>query len=278
MSRWAPCMLSLTHTPSSRLAPFVERLWMLGDAPPHARECIVPTGTVELVVNLHDDRIDIYDSCDAEQPRRYSGAVVSGVYGRSFVIDTTSHASIVGVHFKPGGAYPFFGVRTDELADDHVDLDALWGRTARTLRDRLCEVTSPIERFRILEGALLSHLAARVHPREAVRDAVASLVRGATAVADIAERAGVSHRHFIDVFSAEVGMAPKLFSRVQRFQRAKSMLERGAEPRFSQVALASGYCDQSHLIRDFVALSGLTPLEHVRRRNDRVKVDHVALF
>ena len=45
----------------------------------------------------------------------------------------------MGVHFKPGGAFPFLGLPAGELADTHVDLEALWGSFANRLRERICE-------------------------------------------------------------------------------------------------------------------------------------------
>src|SRR6187549_2802297 len=94
------------HTPGAPLSAFVANLWSLSDAPSHARERIVPSGTLELVINLDQDEFRIYDSLETSQFRRFSGAIVSGAYDSFFVIDTAQHASIIGVHFKPSGALP----------------------------------------------------------------------------------------------------------------------------------------------------------------------------
>src|SRR3954471_24964068 len=95
-----------TYRPGPLLADFVAHIWALHDAPGHSRERIVPSGTLELVANLHEDAARIYDPALGVW-RRHSGAVVSGAYRRYFLIDTRVHASIVGVNFKPGGAWPF---------------------------------------------------------------------------------------------------------------------------------------------------------------------------
>jgi AraC-like DNA-binding protein len=270
-------MLSFVHTPEPALSACVDNLWSFSDAPPHAKERIVPSGTLELVINLHEDEIRIYDSATTERCRRFSGAIVSGAYRHSFVIDTREHTSIIGVHFKPGGARPFLGIRADELADAHIDLEALWGPRAKALRERLCDAGPPARRFRLLEEALIARLFRPLEQRNVVRCAVGCLARGGTSVAKIAERVGLSHRRFIEVFGAEVGMTPKLFGRVRRFHRALSLAERTAAPDWAQIALECGYYDQAHLIRDFVTLSGFTPVDYLRRRNDRVKANHVAL-
>ena len=68
------------------------------------------------------------------------------------------HASIIGVHFRPGRAIPVLGVPVSELADAHVDLESLWGRAAAELRERLCKAATPEKRFAVLEEVLLGRL------------------------------------------------------------------------------------------------------------------------
>ncbi|HJZ58304.1 MAG TPA: DUF6597 domain-containing transcriptional factor [Gemmataceae bacterium] len=147
-----------SHTPAPPLGQFVERFWSCADTPEHTRERILPSGTIELVVNLCDDEIRVYDPSNPGRCRRLSGTVVSGAYGGYFVIDPSQHASIAGVHFRPGGAFPFLGIPAGELVDTHVDLEALWGRPAVELRERLCEADTPAERFALLEQALAARV------------------------------------------------------------------------------------------------------------------------
>jgi AraC-like DNA-binding protein len=267
-------VLSLFHEPAPPLRDFVEHLWLFSDVPPHGRERIVPTGSFELVVNLEDDLIRIYAAPEAIRSRRFSGALVSGAYSRFFVIDTQAHASIIGVHFKPGGAYPFLHARADELSDTHVELDAIWGPAAKVLRERLCEARTPKARFELLEHALLDRLVDAHTARDRVQYAIERLANGAR-VTTTADEVGLCHRRFIQVFSARVGMTPKVFGRVQRFQRALSSMKGSAS--WAELAVCSGYFDQSHMIREFVALSGLTPAEYHIQDSERVKVNHVAL-
>jgi hypothetical protein len=64
----------------------------------------------------------------------------------------------MGIHFKPGGAFPFLGLSADELADTHIDLDDVWGRYAREIRERLSLAQPARSRFHLLEKILLSRL------------------------------------------------------------------------------------------------------------------------
>jgi AraC-like DNA-binding protein len=255
----------VSRAPRPVLASSLDRLWFVSDPAPHPRGRVLPSGTLELVVNLAEDEIRICDPTAPGGVRRYAGAVVSGALTSSFGTDPRADASIIGVHFKPGGAFPFLGVSAFELADAHVDLEALWGRRARSLRDRLG--AAPLrEKFTILEDALLDCLVRPVRRHPVVPFALAELSRSNVAVGTLAAQAGLSHRRLVEVFRAEVGMTPKTFSRVRRFERAVARARgSAAAPDWASLAVECGYFDQSHMIRDFVALSGLTPLEVFRR-------------
>lgn len=271
-------MVYEAHVPRPPLGAFVENLWALCDTPAHAREQIVPSGTLELVINLREDEFRIYEPEGGRPPKRFRGAIVSGAYSGPFVIDTQAHASIIGVHFAPGGALPFLGVPPGHLADTHLMLETLWpAREASELRERLCAAQTTSTRFRILEDALLARLRRPFKRHRAVRAALEQFAQPGVAVATIAARVGLSHRRLIELFTAEVGVPPKLFGRLQRFQRTMSVLRDVPAGRWAEVALACGYCDQSHLIRDFKSLSGFSPADLVRHRNEEVKENHVVL-
>jgi AraC-like DNA-binding protein len=273
-------MLHLHHTPSPPLDDFVEDLWLYeGYAHPHSRERILPSGTLELVINLREDELRIYGAAQPERCRRFPGALVSGAYGGFFVSDGAEEASIMGVHFRPAGAFPFLGLPAGELVDTHVDLETLWGRAAAVeLRERLCATPALAERFRLLEKALASRLLRPPEHHYAVPAALEAFGRThvRAAVRDVARRVGLSERRFIQVFKAETGLTPKLFCRVLRFQRAREMAQRDASPDWARVASECGYFDQSHLIRDFQAFSGFSPAEYLRHQNSlRLRGQHI---
>jgi len=259
-----------SYVPAPPLAAFVEDFWLYEDyRPRHLMERILPSGTTELVINLREDELRIYDRVRPGSCERFSGAVVSGPYARFFVIDTAEEASLLGVHFRNGGAFPFFGLPVSELVNTHVELEALWGRAGRELRERLLGATRPIDRFRVLEAALVRRLLGISSRAAVVPYALAALGREtATPVHDVAQRTGLSHRRFIEVFKTEVGLTPKLFQRVQRFHRVLRHVQRTPTVQWSRVAVDGGFFDQSHLVRDFVEFSGFTPAELARHLHD----------
>lgn len=261
-------MLFRSHVPRAPLSEFVEDFRLYEDyAGRHGREMILPSGTFELVINLLDDELRIYDPSDPGRCRRFAGALVSGPYARPFMTDTAEEAAILQVHFRPGGAAPFLGLPARELVNSHVDLRTLWGSEAPVLRERLCALRGPAERFRLLEATLLARLPEHVGRHGATRLALATLTRshGRARVRDLAQAADMSQRRLVDVFAADVGLTPKLFARIRRFQHSVALAQRETEVDWAELALACGYFDQAHLVRDFVEFSGLSP-GRLRRR------------
>jgi AraC-like DNA-binding protein len=227
---------------------------------------LVPSGTLDLVVNLLDDRL-LIDDPHSGGCRAVSGAAAAGAYGRYLVWNNRHlrRSSVVGVHFRPGGALPFLGAPPRELANRHVDLELLWGRRAASeLRERLCAATTSRQRFEVLGAALRSRLPAEVPGHRAVPAALEQLARPGCTVGEVAASVGLSRRRFIEVFTSEVGMAPKHLSRVLRFQRACELARRAQAPDWCQLAQACGYFDQSHLINEVRELGGTTPVALVR--------------
>ena len=161
----------------------------------------------------------------------------------------------------------------DELGNVRAPLDALWGRAASELKERLLEARTWMARFRIVEDVLLARLAGLPVQHPAVAFALNAIQAAphAHTIGRLTERIGLSPRRFIEVFAAEVGLTPKVFCRVHRFQRVLALIERNAEIDWTDVALAGGYYDQAHFIHDFRAFSGITPtayiLAGVRERN-----------
>lgn len=276
-----------TLKPAALLSDFVDNFWLYEDyEAKHVNERILPTGTIELVINLRENELRIYDAEQPSRCSRFSGAIVSGAYGKGFISDSEEEAFIMGVHFKPGGAFPFLGVPAGDLADTHVDLETLWGSAARGLRERLCEAATAAERFHLLQESLISHLFRPMEHHYAVSTALEVFGRQIdVTVRDMARNVGLSQRRLIQVFKAEVGVTPKLFSRVQRFQRARAIIHRQEKAAdWAGLAMDCGYFDQSHLIRDFLEFSGLSPAAYLRQytrfldQHMHIKRFHIPLF
>jgi AraC-like DNA-binding protein len=248
-----------TFRPALPLSAFVDLFWLrTGYAQPHPKERLLPDGTTELVINLAEDSFRVYEREQTDRYTLFPGYMVSGVHSKFTVIDTAQQAVVIGVHFRPGGAFPFFGFPAHELRDSRVPLDALWGTTAALLREQLLEAPTSQAKFQILEQVLLTQLTQPLARHPAVNFALGQLPVSQN-VAHIAEQVGLSTRRFGQLFNEQVGLTPKLFWRIRRFQQVVYCLKDGVAVDWSRLALDCGYFDQSHFIHDFQAFSGLNP-------------------
>ncbi len=270
-------MQLLRYRPRPPLADFVDQLWLSqGAAPAHQMERLLPDSTVELVINLHQDLIHLYDRDDYHRCGSAPGCIVSGPRSQYFVIDTRDQMATMGVHFRPGGAFPFFRVPASELVDQSIALDALWGSAASEMRERLLAAPTPEERFRVLETCLLEQLVRPLERHPAVSFGIQQLRRAGQSVAEVVDQAGFCQRRFIQLFGEQVGLTPKVFGRVSRFQRVVRIAHGADEIDWVDLALDCGYYDQAHFIHDFQSFAGITPATYLLQRTRHL--NHVPLI
>ena len=201
--------------------------------------------------------------------------LIVGLRSEYAVIDTTALSEVIGVQFTPGGSVPFFAAPADEFSNEHISLEDAWGLEAAELRDCLCEAPDPQSKFRILEQTLLARaFRSRLALHPAVEFAIkrfqpSSLV---SSVEDLTHEIGLSRRRFAQVFREQVGVTPKLYHRILRFQNAVRQIGAGRDVNWADVALCCGYFDQSHFINDFRAFSGINPTTSLRAPRWRTSV------
>lgn len=264
--------------PSGPLRAHVDCLWYAERGTlPHARERCLPTGCADIVVPLPQDHLIRYASEDDTQARRLRGAVVQGPFDRSGVRGTEGPSAVVGVHFTPTGAAAFFGGALPALRNRTELLEDLWGPTVRDLRERLQACATPQHALRLLHDHLLQRLRAAAPPDPVAAGAIAAFRRdpAVARIAPVQRASGLTPTQFIHRFEQAVGLTPKRYARVLRFTALLPQLVRCGPRDWADIAAGSGYCDQSHLVRDFQALAGMTPSAYATARAE--SLSHVAL-
>jgi AraC-like DNA-binding protein len=267
-------MIYQTYQPRSPLSQFVEVLWMRqGDNLPQTQSYLLPIGSMELVINLHEDRIPLFDRHSRSQIGSTNGSMLCGAHSQGFIINNDSQISMMGVHFKPGGSASFFALPAGELHNQRISLDEVWQGRAAELRDRLLESPTVASRFLVLEQFLLMvmqppnrqvaavHLALQEFERCPKGEAVP-----ATTVREVTDKIGFSARHFNQLFRDQVGLTPKLFCRVRRLQQVLDRVLSKDRVDWADVAIACGYFDQAHFIHDFQKLANCTPTDYLAQR------------
>lgn len=260
-------MQSMRHIPAAPLDRYVECFWWsLREAPQEFSEYMLPSGSVQLVFALHETPMVCAPDPGSGNLIEWSGSLVHGPQWRYYAAGPKPRGAVVGVSFRPGAATAVLGMPASELAGLHVGLGELWGRRGEVLQERLRAAAGPVAVFRILEQVLNGCLAASrpMHP------AVAGALSGCepARIAQIQRDAGYSPRHFIALFRQAVGMTPKHYFRIRRFNAVLRRLAAGEGSGLADIAAATGYADQAHLGREFRELAGLTPRQYRPRAPD----------
>jgi AraC-like DNA-binding protein len=232
-------------------SPWVECVWTFESTRPVSAHRVPPDGCLDI----------IYD--------RDLGLRAIGAMTREQRFEYPKSASLAGIRFRPGMAGPFLGVPPPELTDVSAALTDLWCRRAGELERRLDEARSIQDAMRILLGGLP---APAVQPNP-VQKAIAAIAaaNGNADLDSVACQANLSSRQFRRRCLDESGLTPKRLCRVLRFRHVCRIAGAAADerPNWSDIALAAGYFDQAHLIRDFQILTGLTPMAVFSSRRTR---------
>jgi len=249
----------------------VENIWYVqGQHVDYAREKILPDGAIELIVDLDSWPKKIFDDeITTDRYRTVKRAWISGERTRYIVIGT-DNTHLIGIRFKPGGAYPFFGFPISELSEYVTELDLIWGRLVYDIRDQLLEIDSPEEKLLCFESFLLDQVKRSLVPNRAIAFAVHQLQYSPQflAIRDLAAQIGITQKHLITQFEKVVGLRPKSFSRVAKFNKVLSIIEQQKQVEWTSIAYECGYYDQAHFIKEFHTFSGLNPSAYLTRRGD----------
>ncbi|MEU0311261.1 MULTISPECIES: AraC family transcriptional regulator [Streptomyces] len=225
-----------------------------------------PPGRVLTAVISLSDPLGIGAGVDDGSPVTRFGSVAGGLMCRSVAIHHDGRQHGVQVSLTPLGARAVYGMPAAALAHRLVPLDELLGALGAELADRLRAAPTWAARFALLDELLLRAVGrgdgdplSRVRPEvaEAWRRLVAA--QGRVQVGAVATELGWSRRYLTERFRGEVGLSPKTFARVLRFEHAHDLATAHDPLPWADVATVSGYADQAHLVRDWREFTGRSP-------------------
>lgn len=239
--------------PRSELADAVEYLWLLEEpAGSSESQPVLPDGRMELVFQLAEPfEQQLPEGRWSRQGRR----LLVGQQWQRVELRPTGRVCCLGVHLAPAGLACF-------VAGD-----------LRRFAGRILEMSEALSSLPALDALDIDQAAVavqswlmtqhRADPDPLVQAALAAL-DSISELADLAARLGLSERQLRRRFESAVGLAPKRYARLQRFQQVFAQAREGEALAWVEAALAGGYCDQSHFNRDFRAFTGQAPRSLLR--------------
>jgi len=266
-------MILRTYIPRFPLDQFIQVLiYFEGIQHAHSVDRLLPNGETEILIDFHDTPQYIYDNNTLKEIQACNHVWAAGVRTEPISIPAGSMASMMVISFKKGMSYPFYPFPVSEVADHVLDSDLIWGDEFALVREQMLETGDIDRRFALMEKFLLDKFASRLVVDECVSFAVGEMSRNPDRlnIARMNTRIGYSQKHFISMFKRRVGLTPKAYLKIMRFQKAIHTIEsipgRGID--WAAVSYDCGFYDQSHFINDFRVFSGFTPEEYLTKKSD----------
>jgi len=257
-------MVYLETAPSPILRSWIRSLWYCrAPGVAHCRERVLPNGCMQIVLNLSRDYLTDCGE-DGAVKGRLAEAIIVGARARYEVVDTSDMEELAGIVIQPGGFARLFRERADLLFERSIALDDIW--RSPKLMEAIREAPTPVKALCTLDTFLQGLVPEGARRSELVDHAIHLFQSEGLDVASCARSVGVSSRRLSQVFREEVGMAPKTWSRLRRFQVAVRALHKKVDIPWATLALDCGYYDQSHFSNDFRAFSGIDPTTYCIQR------------
>ncbi|MCE7995587.1 MAG: AraC family transcriptional regulator [Roseivirga sp.] len=223
---------------------------------------ILPDGSVYLTINLEDSPLRIYEGADFGSGRTYPNFWMSGMLLKHLTIHSPKHIRALVVKFKSIGAYPVLGIPMFEFINTVVDADVIFGNEIVSLTEDIIGTTEIMDKIHLVERWLYK----RLKLEDPISTAVVQFAIDTTLcnpdklnMKSIANKSGFTQQHFINIFKKYVGLTPKQYERIVRFNQILKRVNQSQTIDWSDLAFEVGYYDQSHLINDFKTFSGFSP-------------------
>jgi AraC-like DNA-binding protein len=251
-------------TPSKTLAPYIKRYWAIENVLDKGEVCvqrITPTGLSELILYFTQRPKILTDN------KNLSDTVA--LYGHQngfYDMELTGNLSVFSIVFQPQGLMQFFDFPLSEICNRNVSLKDINGQEGRDLEEKMNEAITFQQRVNIVETYLSDLLKSNFDNFEFRRiNHIAELIKqtcGSININQMASEACLSRKQFERVFAENIGISPKQYLKIIRFQYAIFQKQKNNKLTMTELTYESGYFDQSHFINDFKSLSGLTPKQY----------------
>ena len=263
-------MIFETHDINAPFSEYVESIFHFkGFTPDHSIERVVPTGHVFVIFELDGMQRNTFDNETLEPNGRFRKAWVSGIHRNYISISAHQDSEMFVMQFKAYGAYPFLQLPMDQLADRVVPASDILDGQLEVLREDIATAPTSAEKFSVAERWLESRDHQKSAPPVSVV-AVAKLLQQqpASKLNEIVNSYDGTQKHLISQFKKFVGLTPKQYQRVLRFNDVFTQMQNDQFLSWSDLAHHCGYSDQSHFIREFKHFSGFNPESFLKQEFD----------
>ena len=256
--------------PSEPLRRWIHTYWILiddlsGPGPPPAPERVVPDGRAEILFDFESPYLWV------GQESRATTATAVGQIPSYIELQSTGPVSILGARLEPGCMPRLLHTTAGELVGTSASFEELELWELAQLEEKLRDTTDWKKRLAWLDQTLRKLLLEPRHGDDFLVEGAANLMRqhgGRLDIKELSAHFRVSVRTLERRFARYIGYGPKLYSRQMRLQHIFSLIDGQGPVPWSEIALASGCFDQSHLNREFKELASESPEAFLRSQHE----------
>lgn len=261
-------MIFESHQLEGNIKDYIEAIFHYKDfEPDHSIERVVPTGHIYLIFELDGFTRYTYDKETLKPNNTYTEVWVSGMQKDYISISAHQKSEMFVIQFKPYGAYPFFHFPIQELNEKIVPATELFGKRILLLRDEILKNGSPQEKFKVAEDWLNKRFDQDKVPPIEILEVIEKLaVEPMANYSLVFENYPKTQKHLIDQFKKYVGLTPKHYQRILRFNEILQQIYKAEKIEWSQVAYQCEFADQSHFIKEFKYFAGINPQKFIQNK------------
>ncbi len=259
------------HIPFYPLNQFIDHFfYYTGFEPEHSVDRLLPDGDVQLIFDFSDSPKFIYDNETLKEIQSCQNVWFAGFRTEPITIPSGKESEMLIVQFKKGKAFPFISEPMHNLTNYVIDADLVLKADIMNIREILLEAKTPEIKFWLLENILLKCYINQLEENPFVDFVISKIIESPNqiSIGEIAQNTGYSQKHIIKLFKNSVGVTPKDFLKIIRFQKAVQQIDIQQSVDWSAISFDCGFYDQSHFIADFKLYSGFTPTEYTNLKGD----------
>lgn len=248
------------------LKDHIESIFYLKDfTPDHSIERIVPTGHVFIIFEFDNILRNIFHNDTLKPLKTFSKVWISGTHRNYLSISAHQHSEMLGIQFKPAGAFPFLHRPVHELNDKVVAAKDIFGKEILELREEIHLAETPQTKFEIAANWLTNRFNTRKRPPSYLLTFVERLQKEpGSKLKNIIDSYPVTQKQLIEHFKKYVGLTPKYYHRILRFNEILKRINQKEQLSWTDIAYSCNYSDQSHFIKEFFLFSGFNPQEYLK--------------
>ena len=262
-------LLQTTRYPVNHpiLKNLIKYYWVIqSQSPLEIEHKLLPVCNIDFILNLSSPIKYLKDEKMELAP---TGFHFNGISDRYCRINQRGILRVFGISFFPTGLFPILKIPVSEFKDKTIELNLIIKDFTESIEDKLNKTHSIPEAITVIENELIKIVDISLMPSKEVYHAFELFNKhiNESGINVLCEEYGINQRRLERMFNKYIGMSPKLFYKIKRFQRIVNSLEKTENESFTTLAYNNNYYDQTHFIKDFKSFTGSTPTAFLKQNN-----------